>query len=84
MTLRVKLEIVPCGDEDKAYEIGRLDIFNMGRAAALNPDRYEYGVINLTHNDIGLHEDTLHHSRSAGAWALVRNAIDTLQIDGPK
>jgi len=30
MTLRVKLEIIPHGDEDRAYEIGRLDIFNKG------------------------------------------------------
>lgn len=83
MTLRVKLEIVPFGYEDEAYEIGRLDIFNMGPAQTLNPEQYEYGVINLSPADQGLYIDTLHHRRKAGAWALVRNAIDTLKISGP-
>ena len=78
MTLRVILQVVPFGDEDRAYEIGRLDIFNKG---AIN-SAHEYGVIDWS-NKPGMYTDTVIHFRQDGAWELVRNAIETLEIKGP-
>lgn len=89
MTLRVKLEVVPFGDEAKAYEIGRLDIFNKGIAPP-SPDGWdqggyhEYGVIEMTPTTGGLHEDTIIHRRWMGAWALVKKTLSALDIEGPK
>lgn len=80
MTLRVKLEVVPFGDEDKTYEIGRLDIFNRGLVAF---GHHEYGVINLTEEEEGLYTDTIAHRRQLGAWELVRKTITELEIPGP-
>lgn len=80
MVLRVKLEIVPFGEEEKAREIGRLDIFNKG---PIN-DACQYGVIEMTPTSGGLHNDTIIHFRSDGAWELVRHAIEGLDIRGPK
>lgn len=89
MTLRVKLEIVPFGDEDRAYEIGRLDIFNKGIAPP-SPKGWDlggyhqYGVINLSPQEEGLYDDVVLHRRWEGAWALVAEAIEGLNIRGPK
>lgn len=82
MTLRVKVEVVPYGDEENAYEIGRLDIFNMGR---IDPetDFCKYGVINLSPLNTGLYSDYVTHFRSDGAWALIVRAINELEIEGP-
>jgi hypothetical protein len=81
MTLRVKLEIVPFGKEDEAYEIGRLDIFNKGRAEF---GHAEYGVIELSERAAaGLHNNTILHRRDLGAWKLVGKAIAELDITGP-
>jgi len=79
MTLRVKLEIVPYGDEEKTYEIGRLDIFNKGRTEF---GHCEYGVIELT-NEPGLYDQTILHRRDLGAWALVLKTLSTLPVEGP-
>lgn len=81
MVLRVRLEVVPFGDEDKAREIGRLDIFNRGEVEA---GYHEYGVIQLDPKEHGLHTATILHHRPAGAWELVRRAIEDLRIRGPK
>lgn len=78
MVLRVILQIVPFGDEEKTREIGRLDIFNKGQIS----DAHQYGVLDLGQKP-GLYSDTLIHFRGDGAWELVRNAIDTLEIKGP-
>lgn len=79
MTLRVKLEIVPHGDEEAVYEIGRLDIFNMGH---IDIGICEYGVIEVApeRGEAGLHRHTLYHPRKDGAWALVKKAIEDLEI----
>lgn len=82
MTLRVKLEIVPHGDESKAYEIGRLDIFNKGQF--YDTQTFEYGAINLSPGDVGLYDSGVFHDRPDGAWQLVRETIDVLAIKGPK
>ena len=80
MTLRIKVEVVPFGEEEKAYEIGRLDIFNKGRAEF---GHSEYGVINLTKNDAGLYDQTVLHRRDLGAWALIAKVLASLPISGP-
>lgn len=85
MTLRVTLEIVPFGDEDKKYKIGQLDIFNMGIAQP-TPDGWdrggyhEYGVIQLDpeKNTGGLYTTSVFHRRWDGAWSLVAKIIDDL------
>ncbi len=79
MVLRVKLEIVPFGDEDKAREIGRIDIFNKGQIG-----NYEgfcsYGVIQLDKNNEGLFDEDVNHVRSHGAWALVHKVLSRCRI----
>lgn len=82
MVLRVKLEIVPFGDEANAREIGRLDIFNIGEAIGRKP-MYEYGVIEMSPGEGGLHSTQVYHHRPDGAWALVRAAIEDCDIKGP-
>ena len=82
MTLRVILQVVPYGDEDKTYEIGRLDIFNKG-PTGFGADTYTYGVINLTKDDAGLYTDEVWHTRSEGAWTLVYEVLENLGIEGP-
>jgi hypothetical protein len=81
MTLRVILQIVPQGEEEEAYEIGRLDIFNKGPAYIQNSgSACEYGVIDLSPNRAGLYNNTVIHWRELGAWRLVQDVIDTLEI----
>lgn len=77
MTLRVKLEIVPFGEEDKAYEIGRLDIFNKGDAGN---SQCEYGVIEFDteNNQAGMYAATVLHRRDQGPWVLVRKVLSFL------
>ncbi len=89
MVLRVKLEIVPHGDEDNIREIGRLDIFNKGLQPYSGPVRqdagyYQYGVISLNPGDAGLFDATLVHYRMDGAWALVKNVLAAYDVRGPK
>ncbi len=83
MVLRVVLQIVPFGDETKVREIGRLDIFNKGPWDVEDIGRHEYGVIDLSPEQEGLHKKTAVHFRKDGAWELVRNVIETLEIEGP-
>lgn len=78
MVLRVILQVVPFGDEDKIREIGRLDIFNKGPVA----DAHQYGVLDFGPKP-GLYSNTVIHFREDGAWELVRNAIARLEIKGP-
>jgi len=80
MTLRVKLEIIPHGDEGRAYEIGRLDIFNKGH---IDFGHCAYGVIEQTPEIGALHDEEIFHRRDLGAWELVRKAIEELEIKGP-
>lgn len=81
MTLRVRLEVVPFGNEDMAYEIGRLDIFNKG----LEPDGMAaYGVIEMDKDSGGLYPQEVRHLRRNGAWELVLKALNQLSIRGPK
>ena len=74
MVMRVKLEIVPFGEEEAAREIARLDIFNMGHKLE---GTYEYGIIEFDRekNIGGLHKHTVWHDRMNGPWELVKKAL---------
>lgn len=76
MTLRVKLEIVPFGVEEKAREIGRLDIFNKGHGSN---GMCKYGVIEMDEHGGGLLDVDVGHFRTEGAWTLVRLVLETLK-----
>lgn len=80
MTLRVKLEIVPFGDEERIYEIGRLDIYNKGPVGF---GHSEYGVIEMSPKTNGLHNKTVYHRSAHGAWALLAKTLAQLPIEGP-
>lgn len=71
MTLRVRLEIVPYGDETFAREIGRLNIHNVGEG--------EDGACAYRVDGHG----TVLHKHESGAWRLVMKAIKDLCIAGP-
>jgi|SRR5688572_7288911 hypothetical protein len=74
MTLRIKLEVVPHGNEAEAYEIGRLDIFNKGRAGS--SEYHEYGLMDWVNGKREPPEtETVLHKRSDGAWELVRHVL---------
>jgi hypothetical protein len=79
MVLRVILQIVPFGDEDRVREIGRLDVFNKGRVN----DACEYGVIDLSPGKEGLFTGTATHRRNDGAWALLHTILGELPVEGP-
>ena len=91
MTLRVTIEIVPFGDEDKKRIIRQLDIFNMGPVSS--PDGWslggyhEYGVIDIDpeNNTGGLYQETIPHRRREGAPALVAKVLHHLiQLNDPE
>ncbi len=76
--MRVKIEIVPYGEENKAYEIERLDIFNKGYVAKTG-SVCEYGVIHISdRNKAGMYTATLHHARSDGALVLLEKVLSKL------
>lgn len=79
MTLRVTIEIVPFGEEDKKYPIRQLDIFNKGQ---YDFGHYEYGVIELNpeKEEWGLYSKTVLHRRDLGAPALIAKVIKELDI----
>ncbi len=77
--LRVKLELVPFGQEKMARQIGELRIHNDGS----HPDRPEYGNYSVAIDIDGVPYATgcvLNHLRSAGAWALVRKALKAVKV----
>lgn len=77
MTLRVRLEIVPFGEEDKMYPIGQLDIFNKGRVGF---GQCDYGCIEINpeKNEAGLYTEDVTHRRDLGAWRLVEKVLHEL------
>jgi len=74
MTLRLTLEIVPFGEEDKKYTIRQFDIFNKGQAEF---GHYEYGVIDLGGDrDLpGLYDKEIFHRRDLGAEVLAQKVL---------
>lgn len=80
MTLRVTLTIVPYGDESSKYDIGSMDISNMGGAMGFceyRATQYSDGHTVLKQTVDG----TLTHLRKEGPWVLVKKAIESLKID---
>lgn len=71
MTLRCTLSIVPWGNEEAIYEIGRLDINNQGR---LSRSVFQYQVIDLG-NTPGEFNKKVLHFREDGAWELLRKVL---------
>lgn len=67
MTLRVIVQIVPFGDEERVREIGRLDISN---TTYVGTSENEYGNV--------CDYVVRGHRRSDGFWPLVRKALDAL------
>lgn len=83
MTLRVILEIVPTGNENAKFEIGRLEISRKGQIPfAFNS--HEYEVVDLTPEQEGKYTTTVARYHDEQAWELVRETLDTLKITGPK
>ncbi|WP_285908114.1 hypothetical protein [Pseudodesulfovibrio pelocollis] len=74
--LRVNMEIVPFGEEERKYSIGVMEIGNIGS----QNDVANY-VVQLDGNDIGKIED---FRRDRGAWDLVRLAIELLPQENRK
>jgi len=73
MVLRVKIEIVPFGEEDETREISRFDIFNKGRAEF---GHSKYGVIEINKDGAGLWDEEILHRRDLGAEELVRKIFE--------
>ena len=69
MTLRVTVEIVPFGEEDQKYEIGRLHISNYGPTNELDGN-YWYHVHEAPM------DKPIKHYRDDGAWVLIQKAIN--------
>ncbi len=76
MTLRVILQIVPGGREELAYEIGRMNVSNVGDCEHVRKGEGTqcWYVANIDGDD--LDEVKLSHTREDGAWALVRKVLD--------
>lgn len=79
MTLRVKLEIVPFGMEDRAHEIARLDIGNRG-PDMMEEGYHRYVVLDLTKGQEGMYRRDIKHRRKDGPWDLVNAVITNLNV----
>lgn len=77
MTLRVTLEVIPFGKEEKKYKIGHMDISNMGEYTDIN-DAYKYNASQYS-QDGGLKiesvDGSLIHFRDEGPWKLVKRVL---------
>lgn len=74
MTLRVVLQIIPFGDEDKAYEIDRLDISNFGSGEDSGFYKYQAKYRESTKEEYL--PFVVKHFRDNGAWELVRLVLN--------
>ena len=72
MTLRVRISIVPFGDEAKEREIHQINISNLGRTET--PDVSIYGV-EVDKYKTDEYDATLDHMRQDGPLSLVYNAL---------
>lgn len=75
MTLRVKLEIIPHGDEDKAYTIETINISNIER---IGWDEYIYVIEHNEYKKYNSNTPTIEHLRTEGPLVLVQKAIQKL------
>jgi hypothetical protein len=79
--LRVKIDIVPFGDEARAYEIHRFDIFRKDHdvAGPGEAGKHAYGVIEIesgTNVEAGMLDGQITHRRTLGAVELVRMVLN--------
>lgn len=72
MTLRVTLEIVPFGDEEKKYVIETINISNIG---SHDGSIYAYSVEHNTYKQRTTDTPRVLHKRSDGAIALAVRAL---------
>ena len=70
--IRVKVDLVPYGDEDNTSQIGELVLANV---ANLGLGIYKYKAVLKT--DMGeVTYKTVDHMRQSGFWELIRNLIE--------
>jgi hypothetical protein len=74
--IRVTIEVVPFGNEDRARKIGTLLLANDGEGTH-ETGNYAY-VYGYTDRDASMARGTIKRfSRSQGAWALVRKILNS-------
>lgn len=73
MTIRILLETVPHGREEDKYEMGCLEVSNIGEDMF---GHYKYSVIDLTKGEEGKYDETLLHRRHRGAWILAQKVLE--------
>ena len=77
--LRVKLELVPFGQEKMARPIGQMLITNDGDHPK-SPAYGNYHVSIMFENQCYVTGCVKDHLRSAGAWRLVRKALKAVKV----
>lgn len=78
MTLRVLLQIVPFGNEEKAYTIETVNISNTGVVATSLPPQYQYIIEHNEYKSGRKDLPKILHKREDGAIALVHKALEQL------
>lgn len=74
MTLRITFEIVPFGDESRAYKIHQLEIHNLGTKTAAGATRY---AADLDGERINM---TFLHKREEGALKLAKVVLNKMPL----
>ena len=77
MTLRVKISIVPFGNETKEYVIETINISNVGEGSGAT---YKYVVEHNKYKKVDENTPTVEHLRADGPLSLVKKAIEKLNI----
>ena len=87
MTLRIKIEVIPHGDETRGYEIHRVDINNIGYMGHYaHDDRCAYQVIDIPLDGAraAMLQEIFVHRRSWGAIALARRVLERIDSLSPQ
>lgn len=75
--LRVTIEVVPFGDETKAYQIEEMVIANTGESEMdAYAHSYEYALADSKGRHPIVYGDVPNHRRAYGAWELVRTILN--------
>jgi hypothetical protein len=80
MTLRVRISIVPFGDETQEREIHQINISNLGSVNEFRTEFCKYGV-ELNKYKTGEYDALVKHWRDDGAIYLVNTALEKLLIN---
>ena len=75
MTLRVRISIVPFGEEEEEREIHQINISNIGSAGQPNVSIYGVEVDKYKTSE---YEEILQHNRVDGALELVRKVLEKI------